>query len=104
MRLYKLLKDLPTVKAGAIFKEKIKIDKLAEVRLRKTSTFEPDFEGKNGGWVVGYNYHLEELVYADAGYVNYGEPVRYATEEDAKRSIKENRADWLAYFGIKEWE
>ncbi len=63
-----------------------------------------DFEGKNGGWVVGYNYHLEELVYADAGYVNYGEPVRYATEEDAKRSIKENRADWLAYFGIKEWE
>ncbi len=22
---------------------------------------------------VGYNYHLEELVYADAGYVNYGE-------------------------------
>ncbi len=26
MRLYKLLKDLPTVKAGAIFKEKIKID------------------------------------------------------------------------------
>lgn len=190
MKLYKLLKDLPTVKAGAIFKEKIKIDgtrvlktcgsehkhsilvreidnfdewfeptssiswnlkwgdrywyidywgnvnyrnyadaiidrlnidngnvyyteeeckkaherKLAEVRLRKTSTFEPDFEGKNGGWVVWYNYHLEELVYADAGYVNYGEPVRYATEEDAKRSIKENRADWLAYFGIEEWE
>lgn len=26
MKLYKLLKDLPTVKAGAIFKEKIKID------------------------------------------------------------------------------
>ena len=26
MRLYKLLKDLPTVKAGAIFKEKIKIE------------------------------------------------------------------------------
>ena len=28
----------------------------------------------------------------------------YATKEDAERSIKENRADWLAYFGIKEWE
>ncbi len=40
--------------------------------------------------------------HADAGYVNCGEPVRYATEEDAKRSIKENRA-LLAYFGIKEW-
>lgn len=76
--------------------------RLAEVRLRKTSDFEPDFEGKNGGWVVGYNYHLEELVYADAGYVNYGEPVRYATEEDAKRSIKENERDWKIYFGIKE--
>ncbi len=31
------------------------------------------------GW-----YHLEELVYADAEYVNYGEPVRYATEERLK--------------------
>ena len=78
--------------------------RLAEVRLRKTSTFEPDFEGRNGGWVVGYNYHLEEFAYVDASYVNYGEPVRYATEEDAKRSIKENRADWLIYLGIKEEE
>ena len=78
--------------------------RLAKVRLRKTSTFEPDFEGRNGGWVVGYNYHLEEFAYVDASYVNYGEPVRYATEEDAKRSIKENRADWLTYFGIKEEE
>lgn len=190
MRLYKLLKDLPTVKAGAIFKEEIKIDgtrvlkacesghrhsilvreidnfdewfeptssiswnlkwndrcwyidywgkvscrnytdaiidrlnidkgnvyhtkeeaeqalerKLAEVRLRRTSTFEPDFKSKNGGWVVGYNYHLEELVYSDANYVDYGEPVRYATEEDAEKSIRENREDWLAYLGVKEWE
>lgn len=74
--------------------------KLAEVRLRRTSNFEPDFKSKNGGWVVGYNYHLEELVYSDANYVDYGEPVRYATEEDAKKSIKENREDWLIYFGI----
>ena len=82
--------------------EKARERRLAEVRLRQTSDFKPDFESENGGWVVGYNYHLEELVYADAGYVNYGEPVRYATEEDAKRSIKENREDWLTYFGIKE--
>lgn len=78
--------------------------RLAEVRLRKTSTFKPDFKSKNGGWVVGYNYHLEELVYSDANYVDYGEPVRYATEEDAEKSIKENREDWLIYFGIKEEE
>jgi hypothetical protein len=190
MKLYKLLKDLPTVKAGAIFKEKIKIDgtrvlktcgsrhkhsilvreidnfdewfestssiswnlkwgdrywyidywgnvnyrnyadaiidrlnidngnvyyteeeckkaherKLAEVRLRKTSTFEPDFENDNGGWIVVYNYRHHEMF---AQYVNFedaGEPVRYETEEDALKSIKEHKADWLKYFGIKEWE
>lgn len=33
-----------------------------------------------------------------------GEPVRYETKEDAERSIKENREDWLAYLGVKEWE
>lgn len=82
--------------------QKARERKLAEVRLRKTSNFEPDFKSKNGGWVVGYNYHLEELVYSDANYVDYGEPVRYATEEDAEKSIKENREDWLKYFGIKE--
>ncbi len=32
------------------------------------------------------------------------EPVRYATEEDAKRSIKENRSRLVSHFGIKEWE
>lgn len=190
MKLYKLLKDLPTVKAGAIFKEKIKIDgtrvlktcgsghkhsilvreidnfdewfestssiswnlkwgdrywyidywgnvnyrnyadaiidrlnidngnvyyteeeckkaherKLAEVRLRKTSTFEPDFENNKGGWIVVYNYRHHELF---AQYVNFedaGEPVRYATEEDAEKSIRENREDWKTFFGIKEWE
>nr|DAX90461.1 MAG TPA: hypothetical protein [Caudoviricetes sp.] len=28
----------------------------------------------------------------------------YATEEDAKKSIKENERDWKIYFGIKEWK
>lgn len=190
MKLYKLLKDLPTVKAGAIFKEKIKIDgtrvlkicgsghkhsilvreidnfdewfkptdsiswklkwgdrywhidywgkvdfrnyadaiidglnidngnvyhtkeeaeqalehKLAEVRLRRTSTFKPDFENGNGGWIVGYDYYLKELTYDSIDCTNYGEPVRYETEEDAQKSIRENREDWLAYLGIKEWK
>ncbi len=61
--------------------------KLAEVRLRKTSAFEPDFEVKMAAGLWGYNYHLEELVYADAGYVNYGEPVR-ATGETLKGLLK----------------
>lgn len=190
MRLYKLLKDLPTVKAGAIFKEKIKIDgtrvlkacesghrhsilvreidnfdewfestdsinwnlkwndrywyidywgkvscrnytdaiidrlnidngnayhteeeckeaherKLVEVRLRKTSTFEPDFENGKGGYVVSYDYINKKLDCSDSFWNDSGEPVRYETKEDAERSIKENREDWLAYLGVKEWE
>lgn len=190
MRLYKLLKDLPTVKAGAIFKEKIKIDgtrvlkacesgrkhsilvreidnfdewfeptdsinwnlkwndtywyidywgkvscrnytdaiidrlnidngntyhteeeckeaherKLAEVRLRKTSDFEPIFESEYGGWIVYFDHENRMLDCTKVFSCDRGEPVHYATAKEAKKSIKENRADWLAYFGIKEWE
>lgn len=190
MRLYKLLKDLPTVKAGAIFKEKIKIDgtrvlkacesgrkhsilvreidnfdeqfestssiswnlkwgdrywyidywgnvnyrnyadaiidrlnidngnvyyteeeckkaherKLAEVRLRKTSTFEPDFENGKGGWAVYYDHGRETLAVCELADCDAGEPVRYATREEAEKSIEENEQDWKIYFGIKEWE
>ena len=190
MRLYKLLKDLPTVKAGAIFKEKIKIDgtrvlkacesghrhsilvreidnfdewfesissiswnlkwgdrywyidywgkvgcrnytdaiidrlnidngnayhteeeckeaherKLAKVRLQRTSDFKPDFENGNGGWAIGYDYYLKELFPIEISCAEYGEIVHYATRADAKKSIKENREDWMKYFGIKEWE
>ena len=190
MKLYKLLKDLPTVKAGAIFKEKIKIDgtrvlktcgsgrkhsilvreidnfdewfeptdsinwklkwgdtywhidywgkvesrnyadaiidglnidngnvyytkaeaeqalerKLAEVRLRKTSTFKPDFENGKGGWVVYYDYGCETLAVCKFDDYDAGEPVRYATREEVEKSIKENERDWKIYFGIKEEE
>ena len=189
MKLYKLLKDLPTVKAGAIFKEKIKIDgtrvlkacesgrkhsilvreidnfdewfestssiswnlkwndrywyidywgkvscrnytdaiidrlnidngnayhteeegkeaherKLAEVRLRKTSTFKPDFENDKGGWIIYYDHGRETLAVCELADCDAGEPVRYATREEAEKSIKENERDWKTYFGIKEW-
>ncbi len=59
--------------------------KLAEIQTLQRQHLELNFEGvKMAGWVVGYNYHLEELVYADAGYVNYGRQLRYATEERLK--------------------
>jgi len=189
MKLYKLLKDCPTVKAGAIFKEKIKIDgtrvlkacesgrkhsilvreidnfdewfeptssiswnlkwgdrywyidywgkvscrnytdaiidrlnidngnayhteeegkeaherKLAEVRLRKTSTFKPDFENDKGGWIIYYDHGCETLAVCELADCDAGEPVRYATREEAEKSIKENERDWKTYFGIKEW-
>ena len=190
MKLYKLLKDLPTVKAGAIFKEKIKIDgtrvlktcgsghkhsilvreidnfdewfesidsinwklkwgdtywyidywgkvscrnytdaiidrlnidngnvyhtkeeaeqalerKLAEVRLRRTSTFEPDPNNGELGWIVGYSCRAKKLAVERFVYSHYGETIHYKTAEDAKKSIKENREDWMKYLGIKEWE
>ena len=82
--------------------EKARDRRLAEVRLRKTSDFKPDFENGNGGWIVGYDYEDESLTTIPISDVDYGEPVRYATSEDARKSIKENREDWLIYFGVKE--
>ena len=76
--------------------------RLAKVRLQRTSTFEPDFENGNGGWVVFYSYVDKELHSMRDSCTDSGELVRYETEEEAKRSIKENREDWLTYFGIKE--
>ena len=76
--------------------------RLAKVRLRRTSDFKPDFENGNGGWIVGYDHEDDRLLATPIDYIDYGEPVRYATEEEAKKSIKENREDWLIYFGIKE--
>ena len=78
--------------------------KLAEARLRQTSDFKPDFEGRNGGFAVGYDYCLKELFPVEISGADYGEIVRYATKEDAKKSIKENERDWKIYFGIKEEE
>ena len=76
--------------------------KLAKVRLQRTSTFKPDFENGNGGWLVFYNYKHRKLDTVPDFSINSGEPVRYATSEDARKSIKENREDWMIYFGVKE--
>lgn len=81
---------------------KARVRRLAKVRLQRTSDFKPDFENGNGGWLVGYDHEDDRLLAVPIDYIDYGEPVRYATEEEAKRSISENREDWLAYLGIKE--
>ena len=75
---------------------------LAKVRLRRTSNFKPDFENDNGGWVVFYNPRENRLEVQEVYRLDYGEIVRYRTEEEAKRSIKENERDWKIYFGIEE--
>ena len=82
--------------------QKARERRLAEVRLRQTSDFKPDFEDCRGGWVVYYNYKDKELYAYDTDYDDSGEIVRYATKEEAEKSIRENREDWLIYFGIKE--
>lgn len=82
--------------------EKARERRLAEVRLRQTSDFKPYFEDCRGGWAVYYNYKDKELYSYDTDYDDSGETIRYATEEDSRKSIRENREDWLIYFGIKE--
>jgi hypothetical protein len=101
--------DFCTYRLGLVYStgkecEKARNRKLAEVRLRRTSTFEPDFEDGNGGWSV-YCNHRDKSLYAYQIYsINSGEIVNYRTEEDAKKSIKENEQDWKIYFGIEEGE
>lgn len=99
--------DIMRLALGMIYRteeecERARERKLAEVRLRQTSTFKPDFKSGKGGWIVGYDHEDDRLLAVPIDYIDYGEPVRYATEEEAKRSISENREDWLAYLGIKE--
>lgn len=82
--------------------EKSRERRLAEVRLRRTSTFKPDFENRNGGWVIVYEYAHHKLLARSIRIEDAGEPVRYATREDAEKSIEENEQDWKIYFGIEE--
>lgn len=82
--------------------KKAKERKLAEVRLRRTSNFKPDFKNGNGGWVVMYDHFERVLAIECYSFCDSGEPVRYETEEEALKSIKESKKDWLIYFGVEE--
>lgn len=84
--------------------EKARERKLAEVRLQRTSNFEPDFKNERSGWVVCYDYRYNKLGLIEPLTQDFGEIVHYATKEDAEKSIEENEQDWKIYFGIKEEE
>ena len=91
--------------SGNIYRELDEIEQardreLAEVRLRRTSTFKPDFENGKGGWVVYYDHECKTLAIFKIGCYDSGEPVHYATREEAEKSIEENEQDWKIYFGI----
>jgi hypothetical protein len=101
--------DLWLLESGNVYRtieeaEKARERRLAEVRLRRTSDFKPDFENDRGGYVVFYNPEEEKLETHNVYCYDYGEIVRYETVEEAEKSIKENERDWKIYFGIKEEE
>ena len=104
-----MLRDYNAWRTGRVFRteeecEKARDRELAEIRLQRTSTFKPDFENGKGGWIVFYDHESKTLAIFKIGCYDSGEPVHYATREDAEKSIKENREDWKIYFGIKEEE
>lgn len=101
--------DIMRLALGMIYRteeecERARERKLAEVRLRKTSTFKPDFKSGKGGWMVYYDHGCETLAVCELDYYDDGEIVRYKTRAEAEKSIKENERDWKIYFGIKEYK
>lgn len=101
--------DIMRLVLGMIYRteeecERARERKLAEVRLRQTSTFKPDFKSGKGGWMVYYDHGCETLAVCELDYYDDGEIVRYKTRAEAEKSIKENERDWKIYFGIKEEE
>lgn len=101
-----MLRDYNAWRTGKIYRTEEECEKacdreLAEVRLRRTSKFKPDFENDNGGWIVYYSHKSESLFTYRTTSNDSGEIVRYRTEEEAEKSIKENREDWLIYFGVE---
>ena len=82
--------------------EEVREHRLAEARLRRTSTFKPDFENSNGGYIVYYDHKVGALAAIDIISFDSGEVIHYKTLEEAKKSIKENLEDWKIYFGIEE--
>ena len=104
-----MLRDYNAWCTGRVFRTEEECEKaldreLAEVRLRRTSTFKPDFKNGKGGWMVYYDHGCETLAVCELDYYDDGEIVRYKTRAEAEKSIEENEQDWKIYFGIKEWE
>ena len=78
--------------------------KLAEVRLRRTSNFEPDWSNNDQNkWTVYYNHNNKELLVEATAFLQYPSAIYFDTYDSIKKSIEKNREDWLKYLGIKEW-
>ena len=102
-----MLRDYNAWRVGRVFRteeecEKARDHELAEVRLRRTSTYVPDFKLGCGGYTVYYDHVRHEFGAHSSSSIDNREIVRYETYEEAEKSIKENREDWLIYFGVEE--
>ena len=77
--------------------------KLAEVRLRRTSNFKPDWNNDNQNkWTVYYDHNGKELLIEATTFLQYSSAIYFDTYDSVKKTIEENREDWLIYFGIEE--
>lgn len=131
MKRYKLLKDLPTIKAGEIFKETVTgyNEKNLLVRIAPLNAKSPRLKVQD---IDNFDEWFEEIqeptdsihwkpmigekcfILENANiiptlftgklrdYNAWRTGKIFRTEEEAKKSIKENREDWLIYFGIEE--
>lgn len=102
-----MLHDYNAWRTGKTFRTEEECEKalkreLVETRLRRTSTFKPDFKNDNGGWVVYYDPREKRLEVQEVYRLEYGEIVRYQTKKEAEKSIKENEKDWLTYFNVED--
>jgi len=79
-------------------------DKWQDVIYKHYVDFKPDLEKCKGGWVVNYDYCAGIFSCTHIYSTSRGEPVYYATKEEAEKSIRENERDWKIFFGIKEEE
>ena len=131
MKRYKLLKDLPTIKAGEIFKETVTgyneknllvriaplNAKSPRLKVQDIDNFDEWFEEvKEPTDSIHWNPMIGEkcFILENANiiptlftgklrdYNAWRTGKIFRTEEEAKKSIKENREDWLIYFGIEE--
>ena len=98
--------DLWLLESGNTYRTKEECEqaserRLAEVRLRQTSDFKPDWKNEKYGYSIFYGPRSKKL-FVTIRTIDGGEIVRYATQEEAEKSIKEHEADWKKYFGIKE--
>ena len=75
----------------------------AVAELRRSSDFKPDWN--NAGEEkchVYYDHSNKQLSASNKFYFQWGTIVYYRTWEEFERSIKDHKAAWLTYFGVRE--